>query len=717
MRVTIFATFCCLIATLGGCGANEGADAHLAAAQQAIQADAYDAASLQLNNALQSRPGDSDVRMLLARVAMIAGRVSVTERQARAVARIDRDPSRGRELLCEALIARGEFETVLSEFIDDTDSLGAACRAAAYMHLGNFREAAHLFNQTLYEMPDYARAQIGLAQIDQALGLYPRAERRLRGFLKDDPLSIVGHNALAALEVALGQLAEAELTLVDAIGLPRDITNTHHWLAARVSLAEVRWRLGKKRKALGEVEALTEQFPSNPLPKYLRALFAYESSDYRLAREYLRGVLNLIPNHEPSKKLSAAADLAQGQFGSAQIRFNEQWTEWSNDPLMNELLSRIYLGMGNADESVAVIGRAPLDTLTLGAMSHAARAHTMAGDYTAARDAYALALQRSPDNLDLQIRAAATALHDGDIQASDRMMANWPTNDKTQSARNVLRLLRFIRADDLERAESLAKRRRRDDPNDLVALLALAEIAERRGARGQAISWLEMARERNPDAVEPRILLGDYVKRDGAHEKMRDMAEEILAQMPFNAEALTLLGESSLLNGDAYAAIETFREAGRVAPSSSTSVIELVRAQLAAGDFWQARRDIKNALVRDSLSPLGIAGLAIEEHRRGNVEQAQALAEDLLSLDKSRSAGLELMGDLKLLDNDFQGAASAYERANRHTASRRAAFKSALAGQAAKRRGALTPLQKWVRNMPADRQMQRVLSRLEASDL
>lgn len=715
LRTAVLTTVFSLAATLAGCGGGEGTDAHLAAAREAIDADAYDAASLQLNNALQSRPGDSEIRLLLARVALIAGRSSVTERQARAVARIDQDPTRGRQLLCEALLARGAFDSILSEYVDDASDFGLSCRATAHLHLGNFADASRLFTETLYDAPGFAPAVIGLAKTNQALGRYQIAKRQLNDLLKESPLDIAAHKALAAVQVDMGQLADAELTLVDAIGLPRDLTNTHHWLSARVSLAEVRWRLGRQREATTQLDELVEQFPSNPLPKYLRALFAYENADYRLAREYLRSVLNIVPDHEPSKKLSAAADLAQGQFGSAQIRFSEQWSEWSSDPLMNELLSRIYLGMGNAHESVAVITRAPLDTLSAGALSHAGRAHALAGNYDAARKAYAIVLEQSPTNMDLQIRAAATALHAGDLAASDRAMANWPTNDKTQNARNVLRLLRFLRADDLDRAEKLAKRRRRDAPNDLISMLALAEVSERRGAREQALSWLQMARERNADAIEPRLLLADYVKRDGDANKMRDLAEEILAQRPFNAEALTLLGEASLLNGDAYAAIETFREASRVSPSSPNSAIELVRAQLAAGDFWQARRDIKNALVRGSLEPLGIAGLAIEEHRRGNREQANALADDLLSLDKFRSIGLELLGDLNLLDGDYKGAASAYERANRHTAGRRPAFKAALAGHAGKRRSALNPLQTWVRTKPRDRQMQRVLRRLESN--
>ncbi len=56
LRTAALITICSLAATLNGCGGREGADAHLAAAREAIDADAYDAARHHLKNPRQDRP-------------------------------------------------------------------------------------------------------------------------------------------------------------------------------------------------------------------------------------------------------------------------------------------------------------------------------------------------------------------------------------------------------------------------------------------------------------------------------------------------------------------------------------------------------------------------------------------------------------------------------------------------------------------------------------
>ncbi|MEO1574250.1 MAG: tetratricopeptide repeat protein, partial [Pseudomonadota bacterium] len=630
------------LSLLPGCAGGDSVSAHLRAANEAIANDAFDAASLQLTNALQAEPTNADTRALLAQVALIAGRASVTERQARAVARLDNDPQRGKALLCEALLARGQFETLLREFIEDESVTARTCRGRALLKLGEVADAILQFNNVLDSAPGLIRAQLGLAEAEQAQGQYTQAERRLRNVIAREPLHIGAQRQLAALLVQLNRLDEAALTLRDAIALPRDLDTHPDWLEARVVLAEVTWRQGDKRKAVVELETLLDEYPSHPLPKYLRALLAYEDGDYRLSREFLRNVLNLVPGHEASEKLSTAADLAQGQFGSAQLPFIEGEKNWADDPLMTELQSRIYLGMGNAGEAVASMKSLEEANWTGSAQRHLARSLTLAGRFEEAQSQYDVLTASQPDDLAIAIRSVANLLHQGNLIAADRAMSGWPVNDRTQNARSSLRLLRFLRAGDLRRAEELAKRRRRDDARDLTALLALAESSERQGRRDDAVRWLELAVERNPEAVEPRMLLANYAARQGDHRQMQDMADAILSQQPHNADALAVRGEASLLRGDSYAAIDTLREANRVSPSSTRVAVSLVRAQLASGDFWQARRDIKGALLRDALSPQAIAGLAIEEHRRGNAEQARALSDDLVGLDRSRTVGLAL---------------------------------------------------------------------------
>lgn len=702
-----------LFLSLVGCGGDDALDAHMRAAREAIDNDAFDTASLQLSNALQADAGNADTRALLAKVALIAGRTTVAERQARAIARLDSSPARGRSLLCEALRARGEFDTILKEFNEDATPDGQTCHATALLHQGAVPDAVLGFNDALDAEPSLRDAHLGLAAVEQALGRLNDSERRLRSLASREPLDIRVQRELAAVLVSAGRLEEAELTLRDAIALPRDLDNYPEWIEANVSLAEVRWRRGEKREAVQDVETLLDKLPSHPLPKYLRALFAYEDGDYRLAREYLRKVLNHVPGHEASEKLSAAADLAQGQFGSAQLPFVDRKKDWSEDPLMVELQSRIFVGMGNAGEAVSIMQALDNVTWSDSASRHLARAHSLNGQFDAANALFSTLLQSDPTNISLQIRAVANLLHEGDLTGADRLMADWPVTNQTQQARSVLRLLRFLRIGDLARAEELAKRRRRDDARDLIALLALAESAERQARRDDAIRWLELAAERNPKAVEPRLLLADYASRRADHAAMQLHAEAILSQQPHNAEALALMGEASLLRGDAYAAIDTLREASRVSRASPKISVALVRAQLASGDFWQARRDIKSAIARKTLSPQTVAGLAIEEHRRGNIEQARAITDDLISLDVTRAVGYELEGDLSLLEGKFADAMSAYERAFRHTPGRLASFKAAIAGHAA---GSTQEraLDRWLDDQPNDKQMRRVRAALGA---
>ncbi|MEM6639851.1 MAG: tetratricopeptide repeat protein [Pseudomonadota bacterium] len=708
------ATCAALLLSLTGCGGSDGVDNSLDAADDAIANEAFDAASLQLTNALQAQPGNAEIRARLAQVALIAGRASVAERQARAIARMDNDPSRGDRLLCDALLARGEFDAVLDEFGQTRTTLGQTCRAKAHLHRGDLADAAQLFNEVSSASPSVIEAQLGLAAVEQAKGDFARAERRLRRVVATEPNSIAAHAQLAGVLVALNRLDEARLTLRDTVALPRNLDNYPQWIEARVALAEVEWRLGNEREAIAALDKLLSAYPSHPLPKYLRALLAYENADYRLAREYLRNVLNLVPNHVPSQKLSTAADLAQGQFGRSQLPLIESGGSDASDPLMTELQSRIYLGMGNANEAVATMSSLNRSAWPDGAQRHLARAMTLSGKFTDAAQLYDFLLRQPAADTPLSIHAVANLLHGGQVDEADKIMSEWPVTDQTQRARTTLRLLRFLRAGDLRRAEELAKRRRRDDPSDLTAFLALAEVAERQGRRDDAVQWLEMAIERNPEAVEPRLLMASYARRRSDHQSMQTLSDGILAQQPYNASALALQGEASLLRGDSYAAIDTLREAIRVSPSTTEVAIALVRAQLASGDFWQARRDIKGALLRNALPPETVAALAIEEHRRGNSEQARALSDDLTGLDRTKAAGLELQGDLYLLQGNYGRATSSYERAYIEDPSRGMSFKAAIAAHAAGRRPG-DAIDSWLASRPGDRQMKNVRDAIGAS--
>lgn len=702
---------------VNGCDNSLDAQGYLRSSQIAIAAGEYDSASLALNNVLQVRPQDVAARLQLARVALVAGRPGLAERQAEAAKRLAPDSQTADQLLCKALRQLGDFSLIVGRFAGATSDAMLTCRGYAYLHLGSIDEAQQLFAQAIELAPDAIEPRIATAQAEQAKGNLPQAHSQLMDILDDDPFSIAAYNTLGSIYAQQGLYTDAQNAFLDAIGLPHDLGNDADWLQARVALAETYWRLGQKQLALAETRDLLTSFTSHPLPKYLRALFAYEEGEYALASEYLRGVLSVLPNHQPSQQLSAASDLARGRVGSAQIHLSDTDTNAANpdDPKLVLLLSQIYMGMGNAPEAAHVMQRVDLRDLDATSLAHAANALAFAGDLDLALDRMDRAVALKPDDLELQIRLAAMLLQNGQLKRCDDLMATWPTTERTQQARSVLRLLRFLRAGDSQRAQAYAKRRRRDNPNELIALLALAEAAEKRGLREQAVSWLEVARKRNPKAVEPRFLLADYARRAGDANNLRILAEEILAALPFNSQALELLGEAQLEAGNTFAAIETLREANRVAPSSIATMVSLVRAQLASGDFWQARKDIKLAMARGTLTPAAVSALIIDEYRRGNAEQAHALAEDLTTQWRDAPVGRRVQGDLHLLGGQLDKAAIAYNQAQAQVPARIVAVKATTAAVIAGLESPAAALDIWLQNSPRDRQLQRIQAAANAS--
>ncbi|MFK8017454.1 MAG: tetratricopeptide repeat protein [Gammaproteobacteria bacterium] len=698
---------------LTGCGGNDDIEANLRAARAAIDAGSLDAASLELNNVLQKQPGDTTARLLLARVSLVAGRPRLSVRQARAAARLD-ESTEANVVLCHALLALGQFDDVVVEFDRNEEPEVTTCRAQAFLQQGQLAEAGTLLDTVVASEPDLTSARIAQAQLERARGRPDLAEQQLRTITRANPFSIGAQHALGALLAERGSYEEATLVLGDALALTRNLDNLDDWLNARVALAEVLWRNGDKSRANAQTRGLLEEFPSHPLPKYLRALLAYEDADYALASEYLSSVLNALPNHRPSQQLSAAADLAQGRLGSAQIHLDAEGVTDTTDPLLLLLLSRIYHGMGNAEEAAATVGQIAESELDAAGLSHRAGTFARSGDRSRAHLDLERAVAMRPDNLELQIQLASSYLNDGLVAKSDALMSRWPLNEATQSARSTLQLLRFLRTGDLERSDSAAKRRRRADPNDLIALLALAEAAELRGQRDQAVDWLEMARERNELAVEPRLLLASYARRDGLTAELRALSEELLTIQPFNSEALALMGEAYLASGDTFAAIETLREARRVAPSAASTMFAMLRAQLATGDFWRARRDIKKSVLRQQLEGKAIEALIIDEHRRGNAEQARALADDLLASELTRTTGEKIIGDLYLLTGDFTKAERAYDKAQRRKLDRIVALKTATAALAANSNRAATYIDAWLLEHPQDEQFSRVKTALES---
>ena len=392
-------------------------------------------------------------------------------------------------------------------------------------------------------------------------------------------------------------------------------------------------------------------------------------------------MIDSVPNHSPSYKLLAAVNFSQGNLSRAQMFLDEYIVLEPDDPRMMYMLAEIHLHMGNAAQAAATIEdqleRAGGDAELL---NIAGIANIFSGKQPEGTALLQKAVEADPADLTLQTRLAATLLNQGRVAEADRLMARWQPQIITEHSRQLLRLERFMRSGQINRASAYAKKLRRENPSNVHALMALAEIAHLRGKEDESLDWLEIASDRNEDALEPRILLAHLYLGAGDYQKAIHVLRQATASHPYNSLALSLLADASLLAQDTRSAVAAASEAYRMSPLTSTPRISLIRAQLASSDYWKARKALLQYL-QDYPDKFGtVRQVVLEEMQRGNTEQALDLARHLQELQPDNPKTYELEGDLHVLNNDSEAASSAYRRALRRSGSLITAVKSNTAG-------------------------------------
>jgi tetratricopeptide (TPR) repeat protein len=125
----------------------------------------------------------------------------------------------------------------------DAGIIHAASGAAAY-RAGDFAAAASAYARAIARAPDRERPYLRQAQSFRRLGDSERELAAYRALVRARPSSVTGAYRLGVRLAALGRPGQAERWLQTAVGLEPD------HLAARVALARLAWRDGRRRTAL-----------------------------------------------------------------------------------------------------------------------------------------------------------------------------------------------------------------------------------------------------------------------------------------------------------------------------------------------------------------------------------------------------------------------------------------------------------------------------------
>ena len=136
-------------------------------------------------------------------------------------------------------------------------------------------------------------------------------------------------------------------------------------------------------------------------------------------------------------------------------------------------------------------------------------------------------------------------------------------------------------------------------PNDIGALLGLAEIAGTERNWQEATDYLNRAHAAGPNDPAPGLALVSLALLRRDPKNALAAATQIAERFPTNTDVLDAKARAQTASGDTEGAIATYKRIYELSPNSTSALADYVARLNGAKDFSEARAVLQDALARD----------------------------------------------------------------------------------------------------------------------
>ena len=445
-------------------------------------------------------------------------------------------------------------------------------------------------------------------------------------------------------------------------------------------------------------DRLLKADPNNVRVLELAGAAEFRRRNYVPAEAFFSRALKVAPTQLLSRQLLAQTLLQSGQPHKVVDVLTPVTEGDKPDGLSVSLLAEAWLQMGETKKAEAAFQRAaqiaPQNSRvrTAAALSQLMRGNTA----VAIGELETLAAGDKGPRADLALVAARLRANDvpGALKAIDGLEKKTPQSPVADQLRGRIHLFRkdlaaaaqsFEKANakdpkyfpavaalaalDLENKKPEVARTRLQkllalDPTNSQAMLALAELGQRTGAKpAETLKLLVEAVRINPS--DPRAHMALIRHHIGSNDQKAAMAaaQAAATSLPDNLDVLGSLGGTQLATGDAQQALSTFRRLVALQPTQAFNHVRLAEAYAASKDNDNAARSLRKALeLQPGLLPAqrGLVQLAM---RDGKPQDALAIARDVQKSNPKDAAGWILEGDVEVSRKGWDAAETALRAA------------------------------------------------------
>ncbi len=715
------------VAALSACDFFISTDGRVERARGEIGRGDYQAAVIDLKNALESEPNHVPARLLLAQASLALGDARDAEKELRRARDAGAKPAAVAELTAETRLALGQGADLLAQIDSNqlvlTEPLRSIYRGESLLAMGKPDDAAAAFEAAQRAPAPRPRGLIGLARARAGQRQADVALRLLEGVPETSPERATALLCRGEILAAQGRFADAQASLAAALAQRARLT-IFQQASLLATLTESQLAAGEVEKARASLQLLAQISPSSPLALLLGARVAMASQDYATAAAGLQRVVAGMPDFVPARFLLGAALVAQGNLNQAESHLTRVVQMAPDNLEARKLLARVRLRMGQPDAVLDLLSSQQTDAdpdvntliglahLQLGdsgkALSFLERTASAEGStreqqlqlattYLQAQ-AYrkAVLLLRGLPHVDGEARRdalliAAVAAADGMEKSDAELKGLIDAHPKDLALLNAAGLFLAQRGE-FERARALLGRALAVQPGDATTLLNSARLESAAGDNATAAARLQGILTDHPDHVAARMGLAQLALQANDLRRAATVLEPLRAHDKTAIAPRLALARVYMLDrrvDDAAGVITELEKltAGNAAVSNAIGLLYLDSSR-----YDEAATRFKGAIDIDGSSAqywMNLARAQLALDRRGlareSLEKAHAVSPDSIMVtaalamldvrDGHPAAGAQRIADLRkahpsepalmALEGDFYSANHDFESASR----------------------------------------------------
>jgi putative PEP-CTERM system TPR-repeat lipoprotein len=665
-----------MVLALAGCGKNE--PAALARAKATLASKSGDAAKLELTKLVRAYPASGEAHFMLGSQLLADGDADAATVQLQQA--LDHHFAESAVLppLAEALILDGKAQTVTSQFgstvLDDAQGMARLQAAVGHAWLlqGDLLLARTATDRALSTAPQSAPARLMRARLAVSYGDSETALQWLDALLADAPFDDKAWAVKGDLLQRLpGRQAEAVAALTRSIEANPQQTYAR---AALVTQLLAEHRIDAARAQWAGLHRVAPQHASTAL---LEARLAIADGQFARARELYQQLLQAWPDDFKLLVAAGENELRLQAALQAEAHLAKASALVPQDASARRLLAQAQVRLGQSQKALLTLAPlveaadAPGDVLALAALIRTAN-----GEAKAAETLFARLARQKPS--DARLRTVITTADLGkrpDTQVLNELRAIAAADPGTAADTALVSALQQRQQIDaaLLALEALDRKRPTDPSAPLwrgqlqaalgkpadarhsfeqalgrqvgyfpaVAALAALDLRDRQPeAARKRLADLAQAQPRN---VEVRLALADLARSQGAaRADIRKLIVAAIKAAPNNPDAHAALVTHHLDGHDLAAALQAAQAAHRALPNSIELLDLLGRCQARSGEIGQALSSYGKIVTLQPKSPRGHLGLVGVYLLTVQLDQAQRSINRALELAPDSAGSVDL---------------------------------------------------------------------------